>query len=322
MSKPFTHKKFLEILDLINPNRSWNVKSNYINANSKIKITTEFGDCDMLPAILMKGVEPTINSAVHKTEYFIKRYVLKYSNKYDFSKFQFIKASYKSTVICKTHGEFLINPNNLMSGYGCNNCGNLKISEKLLCSIENFILKANTVHNNFYSYDNSIYEKNNKCKIIITCPNHGDFNQTISDHLSGYGCKECGKIKISEAVSKIKPELRNLTGRLRSLISTSFKRKRYKRNSNSEKTLGCSWKDFKNYLENNPYNFKINCKDLDLDHIVPISSAETEKDLYSLNYYTNFQLLPRIYNQYIKRTTVFDRIHFENWLIETKYELC
>lgn len=84
MSKSFTHAKFLEILDLINPNRTWNVKSNYINANSKIKITTEFGDCDILPAILMKGVEPTINSAVDKTKYFIKRYISKYGNKYDF----------------------------------------------------------------------------------------------------------------------------------------------------------------------------------------------------------------------------------------------
>mgnify|MGYP003304460647 CR=1 FL=1 len=31
-------------------------------------------------------------------------------------------------------------------------------------------------------------------KVCIICPIHGEFWQTPNDHLSGYGCPECGKI--------------------------------------------------------------------------------------------------------------------------------
>ena len=59
--------------------------------------------------------------------------------------------------------------------------------------------------------------------------------------------------------------------------------------------------------------------DLDTDHITPISSARTEDEVYKLNHYTNLQLLPKYYNQKIKRAKLFDRNHFERWLKETNY---
>lgn len=55
---------------------------------------------------------------------------------------------------------------------------------------ENFITKANTVHNYKYNYDKVIYISQ-KIKIIITCDKHGDFMQTTNNHLSGKGCLKC-----------------------------------------------------------------------------------------------------------------------------------
>lgn len=61
---------------------------------------------------------------------------------------------------------------------------------------ESFILKASDVHNNKYTYDKATWV-NNKTKITITCPTHGDFEQAPNNHLSGYGCQECARQKRS-----------------------------------------------------------------------------------------------------------------------------
>ena len=47
---------------------------------------------------------------------------------------------------------------------------------------EDFIRKANQVHNRKYSYEYSIY-KNSKTKLIINCPIHGNFEQIPSHHI-------------------------------------------------------------------------------------------------------------------------------------------
>jgi hypothetical protein len=54
-----------------------------------------------------------------------------------------------------------------------------------------FIKKANKVHNDYYNYNNTVY-LNSKIKIKINCPVHGKFEQRPNDHLNGSGCKMCG----------------------------------------------------------------------------------------------------------------------------------
>ena len=53
-----------------------------------------------------------------------------------------------------------------------------------------FINKANLVHNNFYEYSKTKYSGALN-KIIIICPNHGEFEQTPNAHLQGNGCPIC-----------------------------------------------------------------------------------------------------------------------------------
>ena len=53
-----------------------------------------------------------------------------------------------------------------------------------------FINKSSIIHNNKYSYDNTIFTKTSE-KTIITCPTHGDFYQVANSHLRGHGCKKC-----------------------------------------------------------------------------------------------------------------------------------
>ena len=56
---------------------------------------------------------------------------------------------------------------------------------------EEFIEKARQVHGDKYDYSKVEY-KNNKTKICIVCPIHGEFWQRPNDHLNGRGCDKCG----------------------------------------------------------------------------------------------------------------------------------
>jgi very-short-patch-repair endonuclease len=57
---------------------------------------------------------------------------------------------------------------------------------------ELFISKANKIHKNKYDYSKVNYI-NAKTKITIICREHGDFQQTPSNHLSNYNCQKCAK---------------------------------------------------------------------------------------------------------------------------------
>ncbi len=45
-------------------------------------------------------------------------------------------------------------------------------------------------HNGFYTYPRTDYV-NDRTKVTITCPVHGDFDQKASNHLQGHGCHKC-----------------------------------------------------------------------------------------------------------------------------------
>ena len=58
---------------------------------------------------------------------------------------------------------------------------------------EEFIKKAIEKYNNKYDYSKVKYI-NNRTKVCIICPIHGEFMQTPCDHLCGVaGCPECGR---------------------------------------------------------------------------------------------------------------------------------
>jgi len=55
---------------------------------------------------------------------------------------------------------------------------------------DTFIAKATAVHGGKYDYSKVNYN-NAKTKITIVCNEHGDFQQTPSNHLSGFNCQKC-----------------------------------------------------------------------------------------------------------------------------------
>jgi very-short-patch-repair endonuclease len=91
------------------------------------------------------------------------------------------------TLICPTHGIFSKNIlDALHKSSGCPGCNrNLSYKNR----VEDLVIKFNIIHNNKYNYSKINYI-NNKTKINIICPTHGDFFQTPNDHLY-HGCSKC-----------------------------------------------------------------------------------------------------------------------------------
>jgi len=103
---------------------------------------------------------------------------------------------------------------------------------------------------------------------------------------------------------------------MRNIIKKSLKNGEYIKKSNTESILGCSFEEFKIYLEskfvtwmkwNNQglYNGELNYG-WDVDHVIPLSSAKTEEDVLKLNHYSNLQPLCSKINRDIKK----DKIKF------------
>jgi len=126
-------------------------------------------------------------------EEYIKRCVKTHGDTYDYSKTAYKKSDIKVTITCKIHGDFEQWPRDHYRGRGCNKCAAEAKGKALRDSQETFIKKANTKHNDYYTYNNANYVDTNT-PVIITCPVHGDFTQQPNPHIQGAGCPECGKL--------------------------------------------------------------------------------------------------------------------------------
>lgn len=182
-------------------------KVNYINTKTKVCIICpEHGEFWQTPNshLLGKGcpecgkTKATKSHTLTKEEFINKANII-YNNKYDYSKVDYKNNHTKVCIICPKHGEFWQEPRIHLYRHECPKC-----SFNIPSTIE-FITKANIVHNNKYNYSKTNYT-NAKTNIIITCPIHGDFEQTPDKHLSGQGCPICksskGEMEINRILTK------------------------------------------------------------------------------------------------------------------------
>jgi len=133
------------------------------------------------------------------TKEFIKKAKYIHKNKYEYTFVNYVNSSTKVKIICLKHDVFEQTPNDHLDGRGCPKCaGNIKSNSN------EFIEKAKIIHKNKYDYSLVEY-KQNKTKVKIICPTHGEFIQRPNDHLIGDGCPKCGgteKSNTSEFIKK------------------------------------------------------------------------------------------------------------------------
>jgi len=128
-------------------------------------------------------------------EKFIERSNVIYDNFYDYSLVVYKNCYTKVKIICPIHGIFMQTPNAHLAKNKCLKCS----YEEKRQTLQEFINKANIIHDNFYDYS-LVNNLKPKYKIKIICPNHEVFKQLPSAHLAGNGCPKCksskGEIKI------------------------------------------------------------------------------------------------------------------------------
>jgi hypothetical protein len=157
----------------------------------------------------------------------------------------------------------------------------------------------------------NIWKKNNKDKI-------NTYKQKNKDKIKIYHkqYQENNKEKIKEYYKEriLNEPLYKLKTIYRRIVTLSIKRKGYTKKTRTYQILGCSYQEFKNHLESKfqpwmswdnygKYNGELNYG-WDIDHIIPLSSANSEEEMLKLNHYTNLQPLCSYTNRYIKKDKI------------------
>lgn len=124
---------------------------------------------------------------------FVKRSAKVHNDKYDYSLVDYQRIDKKIKIICPEHGVFeQIAADHLHNGAGCPACVGLERYDT-----NEFIRRANEVHGNKYDYSKVEYISA-KRKVLIICPEHGEFTQVPQHHIKGIGCPGCKADILSE----------------------------------------------------------------------------------------------------------------------------
>jgi hypothetical protein len=157
------------------------------------------------------------------------------------------------------------------------------------------------------------FYKNNKERILKRQNEYYKNNKEISKKSPEYNRNYYLNNK-ERKLKLIKDRIKNdtlfkLKCNIRCLIRNSFTIGR--KSNKTTDILGCSFEEFKLYLESKfedwmtwdnrgLYNGEL-YYGWDIDHKIPLASAETEEDIIKLNHYTNLQPLCSKVNRHIKR---------------------
>lgn len=173
----------------------------YIKSKEKVIITCKLhGNFEQQPSNHLSGKEGCKQCASKASKdrqrmpinEFIQKVESVHGKIFDFSEFTYRGTEYKSEFLCIKHNKkFTQLCSSTLSGkLGCPVC-KLELRKSLLADDkESFIIKARAVHKDAYSYDKFTYLRSGTLS-TITCPIHGDFEQSANSHLMGRGCPSC-----------------------------------------------------------------------------------------------------------------------------------
>ena len=140
------------------------------------------------------GIERIREKATGTLRNFLDRATKKHGSKYDYSKVVYTTAKSKVVIVCPIHGDFEQTPDTHTRGSGCSKCDKEVVAKRMTgnrrITMENFIQRANLLHGNKYDYSRVKFVVT-KDKVIIGCPNHGEFSLSVNKHLLGKECPKC-----------------------------------------------------------------------------------------------------------------------------------
>jgi hypothetical protein len=121
------------------------------------------------------------------TEQWIGRARAVHGDRYDYSLVEYVDFKTKVVIICTDHGVFEQAPiRHVSAKQGCRKCVGLAP-----LTTEQWLARARSAHGARFDYEHVRYV-NNSTKVTIGCPEHGIFEQTPKNHVTGSGgCPKC-----------------------------------------------------------------------------------------------------------------------------------
>lgn len=119
------------------------------------------------------------------TQEFIDHARSVHGDRYGYSKSEYSGSSKKITIVCSSHGEFEQIAGTHLKGHHCPKC-----SGKALLNNDEWIARSRAKHSSKYTYEKCRYTGRG-CRVVITCRDHGDFEQKAENHARGDGCSAC-----------------------------------------------------------------------------------------------------------------------------------
>ena len=202
-----TEEEYISECKEIHENKYDYSKTKFTIMSDKITITCPLhGDFQQRADSHLRGTGCSICGKMYfTTSDWIKKAEKTHGKRYDYSKTKYIHSEEYVWITCREHGDFQQLACNHLQGAGCPKCGTISQAEKCRSNSSVFIDKSNKIHNNFYEYPKVNYQTS-IIPVIITCPIHGDFEQTPQKHLLGCGCPKCGIYKIIDKKTLSKEE--------------------------------------------------------------------------------------------------------------------
>ena len=296
-----TTEEFIIEAEIIHKKKYDYSKVQYKNFETKICIICpEHGEFWQTPNNHLKGngcpiCGKILQNNLHRknTIKFIAEAQKIHGDKYDYSKVEYKGALQKVCIICPEHGEFWQIPNSHLNGSGCKKCVGMGLTT------EEWIEKANKIHNYKYDYSKTNYVGHSK-KVCIICPEHGEFWQLPSNHLQGTGCPNCRNYKLELEIKNFLTE--------QNIVFEQHKNFKWLKNKKSYKTV-----DF--YLPH--YSIVIECQGI--QHFVPTDFANKGLE------WAKEKLDKTIQSDNLKRKLCEEhnihRLYFSNLDIEYPYEV-
>ena len=202
MSKKLTAEEFVKRAREVHGDKYNYSKVEYVNSHTNICIICpKHGEFRQTPKSHLNGsgcpkcaLELRKKSRSSTTEEFINKARKVHGDKYDYSKVKYVNANTIVRIICPEHGEFGQRPSKHLNWQGCPKC-----ASKFNLNKSGFIKKDREVHGDKYDYSKVKYV-NASTIVRIICPEHGEFSQLPSSHLSGHGCPNCNNNKLESKI--------------------------------------------------------------------------------------------------------------------------
>lgn len=352
MAKKLTNVEFISKCKETHGEKYNYSKTDYINYRTKITITCDkHGDISIFPDNHIGQKQGCSQCAreKHKLTEISKERLIRlreiHNNKYKYEDTSVINGKIK--IICPNHEEFTQSIHHHENGHGCYKCekeSRVKIRTRICSSCNSE--KGKSEFNKKFQICKSCQENKiiPEYKICINCNLEKSINlftirkDSKDNHRNE--CIECYQIKNS-ITSKIyrkknksilreknksyhKNRLSNdplyrLKYTVKGIIRKSLSKKGYTKKSRTHEILGCSYDYFKSHIES-LFLPEMDWQNRDLwhiDHIIPLSFAQTEEECLKLNHYSNLRPL-WIYDNLFKSDIITETNEIYDEIIENR----